>query len=335
MTKPTFKFQFPIVFATVSAHPQHGKLLKRLDKIIDEVNGAIEAGHVIMADSKNIRENINRFVEESYKIIIAERYTHAGQWEKQPEELRFFDYCYEARLIPSHIKKLNKVSAEAKKSEYWGVMKVWCDQLSELADVVAYLKTIEVKAADVRATAKQAREEAQRIKNATDPVYQAVLPLKKMAEDRAEEMFRADVAEGMKSLEAHGFNLEALLPYPEKATTNQVIAVDMARSFYIMICDWDDAKGDNHLKANAEKVEYEVAKVIRNAALEFEAYVAKLNAKIGDKVLKAALTGNPWFGSHLAVDTTTKGSQLWHTQMIVNRSKLGKLFNQFPTRLVK
>lgn len=341
MTKPTFKFHFPIVFATVAADTEkHGRLLKRLDKIIAEVNGAVEAGQVIMADSKTIREHINSFVEDSFKAIIAERYTYGGQWEKLPLELQHFDYCYEARLIPSHLKKLNKVSAEGKKAEFWGVSKVWCDQLMELADVVAYLKTIEVKATAVRAAAKAKKAEELRIKNDTDVVYKAVLPMKDMAMDRAEELFRKDIEKAAAALEKHGGDIDLIAPYPAEDQTrenrDQFQAVDMARMFFYSICTRPNALvKPNLLALSAEKVEEEVAKTRRAAGAEFDAFVYKLNAKINDVTVKASITGNPWIGSHLIVETKNKGTQLWHTQIIVNRSKLGKLFNQFPTRLVK
>ena len=42
-----------------------------------------------------------------------------------------------------------------------------------------------------------------------------------------------------------------------------------------------------------------------------------------------------WSYSFLYVTTPSNGDQCWKTQQIINQSKLGKLFNQFPTRKIK
>jgi hypothetical protein len=70
---------------------------------------------------------------------------------------------------------------------------------------------------------------------------------------------------------------------------------------------------------------------------DFDAYAAKLAGKIGLPITSAELTGQLWNYSFLQVEVEEggeKGSQVWKTQMILNVSYLGKLFNQWPTRLV-
>ena len=82
------------------------------------------------------------------------------------------------------------------------------------------------------------------------------------------------------------------------------------------------------------KVEEYVADARKDAAAQYDSFIAKLNAKIGPATV-ARLEGNHvWSYSFLFVETAS-GSQCWKTQMIINRSKLGKLFNQFPSRKVK
>jgi hypothetical protein len=41
---------------------------------------------------------------------------------------------------------------------------------------------------------------------------------------------------------------------------------------------------------------------------------------------------NPWDGGQVIV-TTTKGKYVWNTKVILNFSKYGLPFNQWPTRL--
>lgn len=44
---------------------------------------------------------------------------------------------------------------------------------------------------------------------------------------------------------------------------------------------------------------------------------------------------DPWGHSHVLITLDNSTTQLWKTRMIINVSCLGKVFNQFPTRLVK
>lgn len=89
------------------------------------------------------------------------------------------------------------------------------------------------------------------------------------------------------------------------------------------------------LKANArEMIAAEAAKL---AKLSLEGFIAKLAAKIdatGIKVETVSYEGSiaPAQYSFLKVNG---GAQVWKSQMILNVSSLGKLFNQWPTRLMK
>jgi len=72
-----------------------------------------------------------------------------------------------------------------------------------------------------------------------------------------------------------------------------------------------------------------------DAAIQYDEFVAKLVIKIG-KVTDATLFGNHvWSFSILTVTKEDGSIEKWKTQMIVNISKLGKLFNQWPTRKMK
>lgn len=53
-----------------------------------------------------------------------------------------------------------------------------------------------------------------------------------------------------------------------------------------------------------------------------------------EKIIKTAYKGavNPWSGGKVIV-TTTNGEYVWNTKVILNFSKLGNPYNQWPTRL--
>lgn len=71
------------------------------------------------------------------------------------------------------------------------------------------------------------------------------------------------------------------------------------------------------------------------AGESYDSWVYKLVQKIGKPVADAEVSGDPWTGSTITVTTRDGEQQKWNTQMIINRSKLGKMFNQFPTRRAK
>lgn len=73
---------------------------------------------------------------------------------------------------------------------------------------------------------------------------------------------------------------------------------------------------------------------VKDAEVSYKKYIAKLATKIGKEVLSAKIEGRMWEYSLLTVQTA-EGTEVWKTQCILNESVLGKLFNQWPTRLMK
>jgi hypothetical protein len=73
----------------------------------------------------------------------------------------------------------------------------------------------------------------------------------------------------------------------------------------------------------------------KEAEESFNSYIAKLAGKIGQEIKSAEVQGNLWQGSTLRIVTLTDETQIWNTKIIINRSKLGLLFNQYPTRRAK
>lgn len=325
--------QFPI---TLSLSPTdarwNSRYLSKFNGIIEEINGIIDAGEIIVSHNKDIRQSINNVVDAAFKSYINERFCYGGQWESLPEDIQHigYDTPNEARLIPAFLKKLRKV-----KSQDHAVVQdsyKLCAELTPLTDVVAHFKTIEVKATAKRAAVKAQKAEEVRIKNDTDVVYKAVLPLKVLAMNKAEEHFRESVRQAAALILKHNGDLDKLVPIPEdiKYDSHEYQALTMARGYYISITN----NFAGRLSLSDTKVEEEVQKTRQAAGFQFDAFVAKLNAKINDVVLTAELSGDPWNYSTLVVETKNKGRQVWQTKIIVNVSKLGKLFNQWPTRQV-
>lgn len=86
---------------------------------------------------------------------------------------------------------------------------------------------------------------------------------------------------------------------------------------------------------DAEGCEALVRDYVRGAEGSFFAYVEKLEGKVGEIVSASIDAKFVWSGSTLTVVTAAGETVKWFTQMIWNRSCLGKVFPQFPTRKVK
>ena len=89
------------------------------------------------------------------------------------------------------------------------------------------------------------------------------------------------------------------------------------------------------VKLSDERVARRVQQTREAMAADFDSYVNKLSAKIGEGVVSAEITGRLWDYSTLTVTKNDGSVERWRTQQIINVSCLGKLFNQWPTRRSK
>lgn len=339
MNKPNFTGNYPMVQAAIAAAAGSAlakQQTRRLNEFVPAIKAAIEAGEITKTAFADLRSySINRFVDDAYDMVICAKYTTGGKWQSLPEALQYTDNLREARLIGGFEKKMKKLghADHPMMKDIFALI----NELRELQDAVEYLKSVEISAVVKKAQVKAQKEEEQKIRNQTDAVYQAVLPLKKAAELNAEQRTREIAARVAEELIAVGGNLNKLAPEPEYISyeNSQTVAYKVAmqtRAFYI---DFSERIGrTTKREVTVARTEELVARAIRDAGLQFEAFVFKLNDKINDPVLSAELKGNAvWTDSLLTVETKNKGQQVWHTQMILNVSKYGKVFNQFPTRL--
>lgn len=176
-----------------------------------------------------------------------------------------------------------------------------------------------------------------------NPIELAVLPLKAAALERAGTEAAACVERVKTALAAAGWDRNAIAPYPKSWNVSRA---DFHKGLgkYRLFCALTKTVGDRSVGMRdktciVEMSEAGIARFIEdakaNASAAYDAYVAKLNAKIGE-TKEAVLEGNHvWSKSYLRVVTASGEKECWMTQTIINVSKLGKLFNQYPTRKVK
>ena len=169
-------------------------------------------------------------------------------------------------------------------------------------------------------------------------ILAAVEPLRADAIARAEQRVRNWVARIEAELDAVGNDLQVYAPYPRGTDPDykQKLARRKAVEAIVAHAGVSRRISDPEIVSiSAEKVERFVRDARENASASFDAYAAKLAGKVGE-IRSASICGaSLWDGSLLTVETEAGATQRWHTQQIINVSSLGKVFNQWPTRLRK
>lgn len=173
-----------------------------------------------------------------------------------------------------------------------------------------------------------------------EPVGLAVFPLKSAAVDRAERLARQKVANVMAELAANGWDLLACAPYPARNAPNRDAALAKWQLFRSLVRHLKSVRSfmdtTDIVEPSEGAIERYVALNCQSAADQYDSFVIKLVSKIGEGVVDAKLAGDHvWAESTLTVNKADGSVEFWRTQQIVNVSKLGLLFNQWPTRKVK
>lgn len=174
----------------------------------------------------------------------------------------------------------------------------------------------------------------------TGPVAAAVLPLLNAAKHRAAKEAKDYIRRMMDKLEEHGMDATAAFPYPKDCWASDY-KIQIARHNDIQRFTESAVKGCRHHRApdprvpSADGQQRFVSQAIIEAEAQYLAFVAKLEKKVGE-ASSATLEGDHvWSTSVLTVAKPDGTTERWHTQQIVNVSKLGLLFNQWPTRRLK
>lgn len=175
--------------------------------------------------------------------------------------------------------------------------------------------------------------------NLKHPVAMAIEPLREEAIERAEADAKKKVEFVRKELAAAGNDINAVAPYPAHNLRRSEYWIALSRYLlFRSLCTWRTASGRSGepqpADVDPEKVETFVKESKENAAHQYDAFVVKLCRKIGD-CESASISGSHVWGWSILTVEKTGGREVWKTQQIVNVSKLGTLFNQWPSRKLK
>lgn len=272
---------------------------------------AMNAGFTTKADQKRVNEDLSRAYSSliDYKVDV-------------PYSL--------AHVRANHIAEVAKELGEEAKSFLLELI-----ALREKAITTPIVKKQTVKERKAAEIAKI--DETGKTQNI---IRDLIEPMKADAIARARQEAEKFVSTVEEKLREFNFDANAFAPYVplnhRDYTKNRE-----RREVVSMFCVTDPTKPNTHRSQDPRYVvmsEDKIAHYIKmseaEAAANYDAFVLKMIAKIG-AIDSATITGNHIWG--YSVLTVKKGDVIenWKTQMIVNVSKLGKLFNQWPTRLMK
>ncbi len=183
----------------------------------------------------------------------------------------------------------------------------------------------------------------------TNTVYQVVEPLKADAVVKAEEQANIIAERVYTKLKACDWDINTAFPYPtyqdirnrsrgeiEIAKSQHNLAISLTERDVIKSPSASHRLGEPSYRARCAKgLGFFVECAKRDAAAQYELFALKLANKIGEHT-DAKLDGNHvWSESILTVTKPDGTEERWKTKTIINVSKLGKLFNQWPSRKVK
>ena len=184
------------------------------------------------------------------------------------------------------------------------------------------------------------------------PIAAAVEPQRQHAVDRARK-YAADICSDMVAkLAAAGWNLDVIAPEPrhndeshggrlqrelrnhyEALTAHNTELTNAERTRQLAAKTFNVFNPPVFRKRDIERETKFIDAAGNNASFQYDKFIFKLIEKCGPGVASAKIAGSHVWGYSVLTVTFENGDvQNWKTQTIVNVSKLGTVFNQFPSR---
>lgn len=285
-------------------------------------------GYISNVDHKDAVYRASRMLERAFEKEVSSTWHHGRGSEvyntihdDKLEDLYDY-YVYGPANVKTAQKKLLAVkSSEAKNHPVYQAYKDFIDRHLKGAEEFLSLK-------DLVIPAKEAKE---RDKQKTAPVIpKAVMVSKEKLEKILEKYIEEFVEEAgkraaklytekMNQLKAGG-GIDVFAPKPDsnKRGTDEYKRAENKRAYFLGLIA---VKKSGFVKFNKDA-----------ARQDYLNWVSKMTGKISKPMKSATMTGSPWINSIISITTVDDETQVWYTKMIINQSKLGNLFNQFPTR---
>lgn len=294
----------------------------RMVAIEPKIDQALQAKTIYKPEYEELKRIVDRGLEEKYRAEVASPHIHGRGAEIDAlKDPKLVDLVWSTVSSARETLSLkNKIKSVKDKTNHMFVaIDSFYKQNADLAQKIIDLKQYVVTATQKRAEAKQvaAIEKEKRhtdsgsLVNALTVFIDAFV---KEAESRAGKYY-----DDMHAMMIKAGGLDAIAPKPNsKMSTEDFRNAAKKREFF---------KGITIVT----KQKY-MENAGNDARADYMEWVDKITKKIGKPVIDAKMSGSPWTGSLISVTTEDGETQHWSTTMIINQSKYGKLFNQFPTR---
>ena len=174
-----------------------------------------------------------------------------------------------------------------------------------------------------------------------EPVGLVLHPVKVDAVNAAGDAARGTIQKVREILEAAGWDIDAVAPYPTGRESREVYKrMSNRRSMFSTMTKAVDPYTRRAEPKTVVMSDEGMARFISNAeqmaAAQYDSFICKMVAKSGPDVVDATLDGNHvWTHSILIVTLRDGTVQRWKTQQITNTSVHGLSFPQWPSRIVK
>lgn len=280
----------------------------------------LQDGQVAKADWNDAKSTINRQIERAAK---ATQQLYLGNPELR-DNAAAEDLYYS---VGTGLHGLNSVEKKANKtpdSDFKSAVLQMIAEYKPLRDRMEQLKPMIVTAVQQRDAVKiQQAVQRKAEEGSAAALVNALQENRQGYVERATKMAEVQIR-GWKQRLAEEGGVEAFPRPSAKSATTDPKAYERAKAAHDRAV-WIDKMPEDRWVKMAEK----------GAEDSYDAWTYKLVQKIGKPVVKADVKGDPWTGSVIQVETNDGEHQAWKTQQIINTSKLGKQFYQFPTRRMK
>jgi hypothetical protein len=300
----------------------------RLNTVKETVKKYLESGQILNTEFAKLKHDIDLRIDQAAEVGFGDARGEHGTLEKVGLRDLYWD-------VPTTLTGVGSLKNKLK--NYSGInhpaltfLQKFYDDNVELVNQMKELKSMVVTVSKKREEQKTIKDEG--IKKQFRDSSSLVEVLMKNIEDfvaHAEKVGLEQYERIAKTFESHDMNLDEMAPKPNiNMSRGKYQATENYRSFVKSLFDVDV---EPYMKKSITKKNKYIDMIEEQARADYMAWIHKMIEKIGKPVVSATATGNPWQNSRLLVNTNDGEEQIWHTQMIINSSKFGKLFNQFPS----
>lgn len=200
-----------------------------------------------------------------------------------------------------------------------------------------------------RKAAKEAAKLAEHSRVFATPLAKATEPLKVRAVATAELRAKENVEKKMAQLKEAGWDLNKVAPAGNslregretyrgkqdyRASFERLTKRVKGASGYDQ--SWRDMTIPRIVERDQDGIDRYIEMCCEMAAAQYDSFVYKMVSKVGDHTAAELKTNwGIWEHSILVVTLKDGTVQKWKTQTIINFSVYGKMFNQWPSRIVK